>query len=1055
MEEGMNRRNFIKSGLACLASASTITASTVGQDRSEGTYVDGQKIALDNKYLGWDLLMSGGAIQSLGVRNKLSGHYHALQDSKEILLRFSSASARVDIPWWSFDVGPDNDNATPDQERGYLAGFHSEDFLEEEKWEKAENLLLHGARDVLGPSVVPPIFRGYTWFRQRFELPREGEGEAVAFCFGGYNQEDWNEYWVYANATLIGHWKGSGRWRMPNELVVYPGSHEYKALRFGGDNKNLLAIRTFGCDKRFEDVSNEVLDRFIFDARLVDQFIVVGKPYLDVSTFKLTGWHQAREGERPECVFALTNADAQLQIEMHYELAEFTRRKWFEVKNLGTTERLLLDVDVDDFLIEAPMTEGDYGQPVIIAEEMFSAIEHPAGVNQGMTGRVRLRHFPGKKLAAGASLRSKVSIVGVSAQGEGKQQFLNYIQAQSPRSKLLSIYDPLGINGFPDEPCWTLNDNQMLETINLLQKWQERGVKFDFYVPDVGWQDRGGDLTRFLPNCFPDGPQKVINRVSKLGMKWGLWFASNRADWSVGLNPKMTPSRIDAPGGRWPGLLYRDGFLIDDTSRQLCVASEPYFSTLRDALLYHIRNYSLRLFKIDTGTYYCNDKGHGHLPGKYSTEACYDALIEIARVTRQAAPDIYIMWYWGITSPFFALYGDTISDKRLSMEAASTGDYPACFFRDAVTLTFDQGNQFAEFVPPINKDSLGIFITDTWVANSMRKERWREATVMDLGRGSPLFPQIWGDLYSFSDEDVQFLSWIQKIAKQNESIFRSERMVIGDPWKNEIYGYAYSQGGHGFLFMNNMSFDSRPLSLKLDKSLGLDAPTGTRLVLRSQFPERLGLRMKGQEFESGKTVTTWLRPFEVAMWEIAAGGAAKLPQHMKWRELPGAEPDVSSQQLESKDIALAPGMEIDFADPEGNFSSTVFRSPVPRPSLEELARAGYIKRIMARQTSLPSEIAGGYLLAIVLRLRMGGKPWRHGQLADLIQIRATVDGQGIQPETVPNFRQILFQTAPWMVFKTRMSSAWSGKELRFAINGYLPPEVEWREEIWLVPQWWE
>ena len=44
-------------------------------------------------------------------------------------------------------------------------------------------------------------------------------------------------------------------------------------------------------------------------------------------------------------------------------------------------------------------------------------------------------------------------------------------------------------------------------------------------------------------------------------------------------------------------------------------------------------------------------------------------MIEIAQRTRQASPDLYIMWYWGIRSPFFALHGDSIFETRLRMEA--------------------------------------------------------------------------------------------------------------------------------------------------------------------------------------------------------------------------------------------------------------------------------------------------------------------------------------------------------------------------------------------------
>ena len=67
-------------------------------------------------------------------------------------------------------------------------------------------------------------------------------------------------------------------------------------------------------------------------------------------------------------------------------------------------------------------------------------------------------------------------------------------------------------------------------------------------------------------------------------------------------------------------------------------------------------------------------------------------------------------------------------------------------------------------------------------------------------------------------------------------------------------------------------------------------------------------------------------------------------------------------------------------------------------------------------------------------------------------------GNGVTQKmgAVPNFRQTQNnQWSPWLAFKTRMSAGWSGKDLRVAINAYLPPEVECQEEAWLVPQWWE
>jgi len=1044
----MQRREFITSGLLSVAAASTLGPLAAAGDQAREKYREGQKITLANHYLEWDLVMTGGTMQSSGFRNKLTGHSYTLKDSNEFRLTFSQARMRVEIPWWNLSFGQDDDHTPPDQEKGYLQGYHLEDLAGEDKWDKTQNPLLRNGERVTLSS--PATFKGYAWFRQQFELPAEARGEPIVFCLGGYNQEDWNEYWIYVHGNLIGHWTSSGFWRVPKEWAVQPGSAAYQLLRFGAGQKNLLAIRTYQFEKLRPGVPEQALDHCTFQGRLYDQFISVGQPYRHISDFKLDEWRQEAGGERPHYVFQLSNTDEQLQLTLHYELDEFMRRKWLEVKNAGTRPRLLLDVNVDDFRLDASLTPGDYGQPVIIGEELFAALEHPAGVNQGMNDRLLVRHFPGKTLEAGGSFRSKVSVIGVAPQGAGEQQFVDYIAARSPRQKLLSIYDPLGINGFPDEPCWTLNDKEMLTTLDLMEKWQKQGVKFDYFVPDVGWIDRAGDLTRFWPQCFPEGPGKVVKRVNELGMKWGLWFSGTWADWGNGENPKIAASRTLVAGGKWPEDEYRDGFHIDDNHRMLCLASEPYFSMLRDALLYHIRTYNLRFFKLDVSSCYCNRMDHPHLPGKYSTEAAYDAVLEIARVTRQASPDLYIMWYWGYPSPFFGLHGDSIFDRQFKLEASSAADYPVLFFRDGISLALDQAVQYAKFVPPILKDSLGIFITDTWLANSIRTERWREAAIMDLGRGNLLFPQIWGDLRMLSDDDVAFLARTQKLAKENEALLHNQKRILGDPWKNEVYGYAYFEGMHGFLFVNNASFEARQVSIRFDEKLGMKAAASGKLRLFSHFPEQAEIQWNGKAtFARGETIDTWLRPFEVALWEVVADPSQVARKGFAPRELPTNTPDVQSRRLNLDVKPIGPGLDLPFGD-----TPTTFRSILPRPALDELKLKGFEKRIIARQVKLPDKNSGLAYLAVTLKLRKGSKPWRYDHLADLIQTRALIDDELIELETVPNFRQTLWADYFWIVFRTRIVPTWFGKTLKVGINAYLPPEVESQEEAWIVPEWW-
>ena len=593
----------------------------------------------------------------------------------------------------------------------------------------------------------------------------------------------------------------------------------------------------------------------------------------------------------------------------------------------------------------------------------------------------------------------------------------------------------------------------MLESLEVLENFKKEGIQFDYYVPDVGWQDWTSDLTRFSPAGFPEGPGKVIGKVNDLGIKWGLWFGSCFADWTCGLKPGIEPSRAMIAGGKWPEIRSRDNVdQLLNPDRQLCLASEPYFSILRDALLYHIRNYNLRFFKLDVGSYFCNSTGHNHLPGKYSTEANFDSVIKIAQQTHEAAPDIYIMWYWGIRSPFFALHGDSIFESRIAMEGASTGDYPALYFRDAVTLAVDQGTQLNDLIPPMNKDSLGIWLTDTWWGNAMRKERWREALVMDLGRGNLLFPQFWGELRWFNNEDVKFLARLQQLAKKNESLFYNRNTILGDPWNNDVYGYSYFDGAHGFIFMNNADFQSRPVQLQLDETIGLKTGNAKALRIVSHFPDRAELRLKGQGgLKAGQTIDTWLRPFEVAMWEITPQeNVAKEVMPLPARELSTSNAGVESERLELRVEPLAPWMEIPFDEPD-----PMFRSTAVRPTLAQFKDLGMAKRVLAHRTQLP-QFAAPHLLAFVLRFKKNGKRWRYRQPADIVQAKAMIGDQTLLHfETVPNFRQTENnEWCPWLVFRLRANPEWSGKEVVFTTSAYLPPEVDIQFEGWMVPQWW-
>jgi hypothetical protein len=204
----------------------------------------------------------------------------------------------------------------------------------------------------------------------------------------------------------------------------------------------------------------------------------------------------------------LHDRDSELSVTAHYELNGFVRRKWLDIQNESGRDRLLLDVELDRYQVRGQTTEGGQGDPIFLDDQAFFALDHPAGVNEGNGGNIRLWHAPGRKIMPNGSMTSQASIAGVAQQRGSLDQFHRYIETRSPRAqkKHISIFTCYGINN-QWGACPALTDSEVLDCQRVVGGWQDKGVKFDYFTMDQGWPDNSGDLTAFAPACYPDGPR--------------------------------------------------------------------------------------------------------------------------------------------------------------------------------------------------------------------------------------------------------------------------------------------------------------------------------------------------------------------------------------------------------------------------------------------------------------------------------------------------------------------------------------------------------------------
>ncbi|MFV2069396.1 MAG: hypothetical protein ACC645_20730, partial [Pirellulales bacterium] len=513
-------------------------------------------------------------------------------------------------------------------------------------------------------------------------------------------------------------------------------------------------------------------------------------------------------------------------------------------------------------------THVERGFPVYAAAEFFFTLAHPAGVAEGSDGKVSLRQYPGAKLPPGKMFRCMEAVYGVARAGEAREAFVAHLRRRMRRvvrrhDKPFAIFEPFGAR-----PNGDFNETEefVLDSIAKVAEGQrDSGCHYDFYSVDF-WVDYRGTLKEFDPERFPNGLKQIRRELDKLGTAPGLWIDGSMEGWSIGGNPSPAIQACLNYDPQKPETLKQ----VQLGRKAFCRATEPIRSMYTDAFRYHIRQNGVRLLKFDNTSCVCVNPTHKHLPGLYSTEAIEDALIEFFGDLDAECPDVFLMLYWGYKSPWWLLHADTLFDSGMNIEAASPSDQTTLYVRDGVTQKLDQAQWVAnENIPALGKDSLGVWLSD-WPWNSqIGKERWEAGFVMDLCRGS-LLAQPWSDTPWLSPPERKQMAEFIAILKAQPGCFGNSRFVLGNPSKDEPYGYCCTDGKRAFLAIHNCCWKDSVLQLELNSAWGLS--DGQAWDLYRWHPDPARLRGNAEMF--GRQASICLRPFEVVLLEVVPSGQA-------------------------------------------------------------------------------------------------------------------------------------------------------------------------------------
>jgi hypothetical protein len=588
-------------------------------------------------------------------------------------------------------------------------------------------------------------------------------------------------------------------------------------------------------------------------------------------------------------VFELESDDpsARVSVTYHWDAAQSVLHKSVTITNRGEpTWNRLLNIRLGRYetpgvrLVDRPAsgphcipaprefpnpdgTQVERGFPVYAAEEFFLTLAHPAGVAEAADGKILLRQYPGVRLESGATLKCLETVYGVAPAGQARTAFLRHVTSRMRRvvrghDRPYAIFEPFGAR-----PGGSFDETEafVLDSIAKVAEGQRQtGLRFDAYSVDF-WVDYRGTLKECDPQRFPQGLVRIKEELHKLGTPLGLWIDSSWELWSIGGNPQVQ------------GCLNTDPQRPDTVNqvswgrKSFCRATEPIRSLYVEAFRHHIRENGVRLLKFDNLANVCQNPNHEHLPGVYSTEPIMDAVIEFLGALDGESRDVFLMLYWGYRSPWWLLHGDTLFDSGLNIEAASPSTQPAPHARDSVTQKLDQAQWHASDVPALGKDSLGVWLSDWGWNSQIGKERWQQGFIMDLCRGS-LLAQPWSDTPWLTPPERQQMAVLVDLLRARPECFGHPRFVVGNPQRNEPYGYCCTDGRRAIVALNNCSWRDHTLTLQLNPEWGL--PAGQAWGIYRWYPDPAELR--GAKAAFCETAAIALRPFEVVLLEIVPAG---------------------------------------------------------------------------------------------------------------------------------------------------------------------------------------
>ena len=261
---------------------------------------------------------------------------------------------------------------------------------------------------------------------------------------------------------------------------------------------------------------------------------------------------------------------------------------------------------------------------------------------------------------------------------------------------------------------------------------------------------------------------------------------------------------------------------------------------------------------------------------------------------------------------------------------------------------------------------------------------------MDLCRGS-LLAQPWSDTPWLSPPERKQMAEFIALLKAQPGCFGNSRFILGDPWKDEPYGYCCTDGKRAFLAIHNCCWKDTVPRLELNSAWGL--PDGQAWDLYRWYPDPAKLSHQQETF--GNTASIPLRPFEIVLLEaVPHGQAPTLDRRFDCKPIPTtfAEPS-RSLDLAVEEVGREKRPEHGKAVPgKSRLSATTAEPPLPSPKPSG-------PRSLVVKGQVPPSPSGGNLV-ITVEMKRGSQPMRIGGPGKFLTAQGTLASQTAACEPV-------------------------------------------------------